>query len=209
MSEATMITAAIYTRVSTSAKSGQNGSASYDQNPEVQEQPLRELVSKRGWTLHKVYSDRASGAKEQRPGLDALMADARKGAFNALAVFRFDRFARSSKQLVLALEEFRSLGIEFVSLHEAIDTSTAMGKAMFTVTAAFAELERGTIRERVVAGIEYAKKHGTKSGRSIGRPKAIFRRDQVKVLRAQGLSWREIARAVGASIASVRRACQT
>src|SRR5215831_15506921 len=201
--------AAIYTRVSTSARCGPGDTSSYEQNPEVQEQPLRELMSQRGWSLYKVYSDRASGAKEQRPGLDALMSDARRGAFNAVVVFRFDRFARSAKQLVLALDEFRSLGIAFVSRQEALDTSTPMGKAVFTIIAAIAELERGIIRDRVVAGLEYAKKHGTKSGRSIGRPKAVFRRDQVKVLRAEGRSWREIAQALGASIASVRRACRT
>jgi DNA invertase Pin-like site-specific DNA recombinase len=83
-----------------------------------------------------------------------------------------------------------------------------MGKAVFTIIAALAELERGVIRERVAAGVEYAKKHGTKSGRSIGRPRAVFRRDQVKVLRAEGRSWREIARIMGVSIASVRRACK-
>ncbi len=135
------------------------------------------------------------------------MAEARRGAFQVVVVFRFDRFARSVKQLVLALEEFRSLGIDFISHQEALDTSTPMGKAMFTIVAAMAELERSVIRDRVISGLDYARKHGTKSGRSIGRPKAVFRRDQVKVLRAQGQSWREIARAMGVSIASVRRAC--
>jgi DNA invertase Pin-like site-specific DNA recombinase len=190
VAEETVIRVAIYTRVSTSNRSGHGDSTSYDQNPEVQEQPLRDLIAQRGWSLYKVYSDRASGAKEQRPGLDALMADARRGAIDAVLVFRFDRFARSAKQLILALAEFRSLGIAFVSRQEALDTSTPMGQAVFTIIAALAELERGIIRDRVVAGLEYAKKHGTKSGRSIGRPKAVFRRDQVKVLRAQGRSWR-------------------
>ena len=73
---------------------------------------------------------------------------------------------------------------------EALDTATPMGKAVFTIIAALAELELGIIRDRVVAGLEYAQKHGTKSGRSIGRPRVVFRRDQVKVLRAQGRSWR-------------------
>lgn len=88
-----------------------------------------------------------------------------------MVVWRFDRFARSVKQLVMALEEFRTLGIEFISHQEALDTSTPMGKAMFTIIAAMAELERSVIRERVMAGLEYARAHGTKSGRPVGRPK--------------------------------------
>src|SRR5215467_6730129 len=93
------IRAAIYVRVSTASKSQHGDAVSFDQNPEVQEQPLRELVAQRGWHLHRVYSDRMSGAKERRPGLDALMADARRGQFDVVVVWRFDRFARSVKQL--------------------------------------------------------------------------------------------------------------
>ena len=106
------------------------------------------------------------------------------------------------------MEEFRSLGIDFISHQEALDTSTPMGKAMFTIIAAMAELERSVIRERVVAGMEYARAHGTKSGKSVGRPRAIFRRDEAQQLRAQGLSWRTIARQLGVSATTVRRACQ-
>jgi hypothetical protein len=94
-----------------------------------------------------------SGAKESRPGLQALMADARRGMFGVVVVWRFDRFARSVKQLVMALEEFRTLGIEFISHQEALDTSTPMGKAMFTIIAAMAELERSVIRERGGSGL--------------------------------------------------------
>ncbi len=199
---------AIYIRVSTASKTKHGAEASYDQNPEVQEQPLRELAAQRGWIVHQVYADRASGAKERRPGLDALMADAQRGLFDVIAVWRFDRFARSVKQLVLALEEFRSLGIEFVSHQEALDTSTPMGKAMFTIIAAMAELERSIIRERVIAGLEHARHSRTKSGKPIGRPRAVFRRDLVADLRRKGLSWAEISRRTGASIGSVRRALQ-
>jgi predicted site-specific integrase-resolvase len=138
--------AALYVRVSTANKSRQGDAVNFDQGPEVQEQPLRDLVGQRGWGLHRVYSDRASGAKERRAGLDDLMRDARRGEFDVVVVWRFDRFARSVKQLVLALEEFHSLGIDFVSHQEALDTSTPMGKAMFTIIAAMAELERSVIR---------------------------------------------------------------
>src|SRR5215472_15751448 len=105
--------ASVYVRVSTASKTKHDPST-FNQNPAVQEQPLRQLIAQRGWQFRQVYSDRASGAKERRPGLDALMADARRGAFDVVLVFRFDRFARSVKQLIQALEEFRSLGIDFV-----------------------------------------------------------------------------------------------
>jgi DNA invertase Pin-like site-specific DNA recombinase len=184
--------ACIYVRVSTASKS-KHDPHTFNQNPSVQEQPLRELIVQRGWQLYRVYSDRASGAKERRPGLDALMADARRGAFDMVLVGRFDRFARNVKQLVLALEEFRSLAIDFISHQEALDTSTPMGKAMFTIVGAMAELECHMIQERVVAGMEYARLRGTKSGKPIGRPRAIFRRDEAQELRLQGRSWRQIA----------------
>jgi DNA invertase Pin-like site-specific DNA recombinase len=205
----TAIRAAAYLRVSTASKTKRGDGSSFDQDPAVQEQPLRDLIAQRGWTLYRVYSDRASGAKETRPGLDALMADARRGAFAVVVVFRFDRFARSVKQLVLALEEFRSLGIDFISYSEALDTSTPMGKAIFTIIAAMAELERSVIRERVVAGLEYARQCGTRSGRAIGRPRAVLARDQVTNLRSKGVSWRAIARKLGAGVGTVRRIYQT
>jgi len=144
--------AALYIRVSTASKSRQADTLTYDQNPEVQQKPLLDLIAQRGGELVKVYSDRASGARESRPGLNQLLADARRGQLDVVVVWRFDRFARSVRQLVLALEEFRSQGIDFVSHQEALDTSTPTGKAMFTIIAAMAELERSVIRERVVAG---------------------------------------------------------
>ena len=168
-------------------------------NPDVQAKPLLELAEQRGWTVHRVYRDRMSGTKEDRPELQALLADARRGAFQVALVWRFDRFARSVKQFVLALEEFHTLGIDFISHQEALDTSAPMGKAMFTIIAAMVELERSVIRERVmVAGLEYAKEHGTKSGKPVGRPRRVFRRDEVARLGDQEkLSWPEIARRLG------------
>ena len=197
---------ALYTRVSTTTKSRMAETMNFVQNPQVQEQPLRDLISQRGLSLYRVYSDRASGAKERRPGLNALMEDARRGLFDIVIVWRFDRFARNVKQLVLALEEFRALGIDFVSHQEALDTSTPMGKAMFTIIAAMAELERSIIRERVAAGVEHARRYGTRSGRPIGRPRAVFRTDLIKQLRESGWCWREIARKLGVNSTTVRRA---
>jgi DNA invertase Pin-like site-specific DNA recombinase len=167
------------------------------------------MAEQRGWSVVRVYSDRISGSKADRPGLNALMRDARRGAFDVVVVWRFDRFARSIEQLVLALAEFRSLGIDFVSSQEALDTSTPMGKAMFTIIGAMAELERNVIRERVVAGLEHARNHGTKSGAAIGRPRAVFDRARVVELRESGQSWRQIAAALGISTGTARTVFKT
>jgi DNA invertase Pin-like site-specific DNA recombinase len=196
--------AALYVRVSTTNRAARN-QAVFEQNPEVQELPLRQMAEQRGWTVTKVYSDRMSGSKSDRPGLNALMRDARRGAFDVVLVWRFDRFARSIEQLVLALAEFRTLGIDFVSSQEALDTSTPMGKAMFTIIGAMGELERNVIRERVVAGLEHARNHGTKSGSAIGRPRVVFDRARVIELRDAGRSWREMAAALAVSVRTVRR----
>lgn len=197
--------AALYLRVSTATKSRRGEVIAFEQDPAVQERPLRDLIAQRGWTVYRVYSDRLSGAKEVRPGLNALMADARRGAFDVVVVWRFDRFARSVKQLVLALEEFHFRGIDFISHQEALDTSIPIGRAIFTIIAAMAELERDVIRERTAAGLEYARQHGTRSGKPIGRPRAVFRHDQVLQLHGEGLSGREIARKLGVGEGTVRR----
>src|SRR6516225_6849284 len=196
--------AALYVRVSTTNRSTRN-QAVFEQNPEVQELPLRQMAEQRGWSVVRVYSERMSGATESRPGLTALMQDARRGAFDVVVVFRFDRFARSVKQLLLVLEEFRTLGIGFVSQQEALDTSTPMGEAMFAIIAAMAQLERRVIQERVIAGIEHAKARGTKSGAAIGRPRAVFDRASVVELRTAGRSWRQIAATLSISMGTVRR----
>jgi|SRR5579871_3737362 len=197
--------AAIYVRVSTSNKV--NGDA-FEQNPDVQEVPLRQMIAQRGWTLSRVYSDRMSGANGNRPGLNDLMQAAKRSEFDVVVVWRFDRFARSIEQLVLSLAEFRALGIDFVSCQETLDTSTPMGKAMFTIIGAMAELERSVIRERVIAGMEYARRHGTKSGNAIGRPKRIFDRAEVLRLRSTGMSIEMIARQMRLGVGTVVRAIQ-
>ena len=136
------------------------------------------------------------------------MEDARRGQFDVVLVWRFDRFARSIEQLVIALGEFGSLGIDFVSCQEALDTSTPMGKAMFTIIGAMAEPERNVIRERVIAGLEYARQHGTKSGKAVGRPKRIFDRSEVARLRESGLSIERIARQMGIGVGTGARVMQ-
>jgi DNA invertase Pin-like site-specific DNA recombinase len=195
--------AALYVRVSTNNRATGN-QAVFEQNPDVQELPLRQLAEQRGWSVIQVYRDRMSGSKEDRPGLKALMQDARRGAFDVVLVWRFDRFARSIEQLVLALAEFRTLHIDFVSAQEALDTSTPMGKAMFTIIGAMAELERNVIRERILAGLEHARCRGTKSGQRIGRPPVVLDRLRLVELRDAGASWRTIASTLGISTGTAR-----
>jgi DNA invertase Pin-like site-specific DNA recombinase len=129
------------------------------------------------------------------------MADARRGKFSVIAVWRFDRFARSTSHLLRALEEFSSLGIDFVSVTEAIDTSTPAGRMVFTVLGAVAELERSIIRERVVAGQRAAKRRGVK----FGRPVVAVDAAEVRRLRGEGLSWRAIAAEIGVPKDTLRR----
>ena len=182
----------IYARVSTS-----------DQNSDMQLVELREHADRRNWEIVAEYVDEGvSGSKASRPQLDKLMADARRRKFDLCLVWRFDRFARSTTHLLAALEEFKSLGIDFVSLHEAVDTSTPMGKMVFTVLASVAELERSIIVERVRAGMARAKA----KGKWIGRPRGS-RIDAVAVSRllADGLSIRKVARRLDLSVGSVQR----
>jgi DNA invertase Pin-like site-specific DNA recombinase len=161
---------------------------------------LREYSQRRGWEIAGEYVDEGiSGSKERRPALDRLMADARRRGFDSVAVFRFDRFARSVSHLARALDEFRALGIEFASLHEAVDTSTPMGRAMFHIAGAFAELEREIIRERVRAGLANARRRGKK----LGRPRAVVNPWQLRQAVSRGLSARAIARELGLSPTTV------
>jgi DNA invertase Pin-like site-specific DNA recombinase len=147
-----------------------------DQDPENQLQPLRLLAQAKGYIVVREYVDRTSGSKERRPQLDELMADAEKGRvdFQAVMVWKFDRFARSTAHLLTALKAFTDYGIAFISLTESIDTSTPMGRMIFTILGAVAEMERALIIERVNAGLRKAAKlhaagePGHKSGRPLG-----------------------------------------
>ena len=139
-----------------------------------------------------------SGAKEKRPELDRLIADAHHRHFDAVVVWRFDRFARSVSHLLRALETFRVLGIEFVSLSEQVDTSTPTGKMIFTVLGAVAELERSLIVERVKAGLRNARA----KGKHLGRPRKLRDATEIKRLRVQGVSWRAIGKKLGVAPAT-------
>src|SRR5271156_1111968 len=149
--------AAIYARVSTL----HNG-----QSPEMQLNELKEYCLRRGWVVVNEFVDEGvSGSKDSRPELNKLMADAHKRKFDVVVVWKFDRFARSVSHLLRALETFNSLGVGFVSLSEQIDTSTPMGKMIFTVLGSVAELERSLIAERVRSGLRNARAKGQRLGR--------------------------------------------
>jgi putative DNA-invertase from lambdoid prophage Rac len=197
--------AAIYVRVSTAVKARNGAENTFEQNPAVQEQPLRALAEQRGWSIARVYSDRMSGAKADRPGFNALMKDARRGLFDLVLVWRLDRWGRSVPHLLATLQELVALGIGFVSLTEALDLTTPAGRAMAGLLAIFAEFEREILRERVQAGLEYARQHGTKSGKAIGRPRRVFDREKVRALRQAGLSIEKIALQMGLGVGTVVR----
>ena len=186
--------AAIYARVSTS----NNG-----QDPGMQTRELEEYCQRRGWELAGVYVDLGiSGSKESRPELDRLMADAYRRRFDAVVVWKFDRFARSVSHLLKALDTFRALGIDFVSLSENLDTSTPAGRMVFTVLGAVAELERSLIIERVRAGIRNARA----KGKRLGRPRTGVDPARVASCRAHGRSWAEISKELGIGTGTARRA---
>jgi len=187
---------AIYGRVST------NG---HGQDVGMQTRDLEQFTAARGWTLVDSYLDVGiSGAKDKRPQLDRLMADAHRRKFDVVIVWKFDRFARSVSHLLRALETFNSLGIGFVSLSESLDTSTPAGKMVFTVLGAVAELERSLIAERVRAGLRNAKA----KGKRLGRPRVFPDARRIATLREEGLSWAKIADRLGVGEGTVYRAAQ-
>lgn len=179
---------ALYARVSTS-----------DQDTDLQLVELRRYAAARGWVIAAEFVDRGvSGAASSRPALDQLWASARRRDVDAVVVWRFDRFSRSVSDLVRSLEEFRALGVAFVSIHEQIDTSSPTGRVVFAVVAAMAEFEREILRERVRAGMARARERGVR----LGRPLKL---DALEVLRLRrdGLSVRAIAKTVGAPASTV------
>lgn len=184
--------AAIYARVSTE-----------EQNTDLQTATLKNYCELRGLKIGEIYTDVGqSGAAVSRPALDALMGDARRRRFDTVVVWKFDRFARSTQHLLAALQEFRAMGIEFISYTEGIDTATPAGKMVFTFLAAVAEFERELIRERVRAGISAARARGKRHG----RPKVPADAQEVLRLRALGHSWAIVCKQTGLSKGTAQRA---
>jgi DNA invertase Pin-like site-specific DNA recombinase len=180
----------IYMRVST-----------VDQHPETQLHDLRLMAQQRGYDLVGEYTDRITGTKAKRPGLDDLLRDARRGCFDVVLVWASDRLARSVRHFLEVLDELNHLGIEYVSFRENIDTGGPLGRAVVIIIGAIAELERNLIVERVRAGMRRAKLEG----RQIGRKPLNVDRDAVLRHRARGQSLTQIAESFQISRASVSR----
>ena len=190
--------AALYTRVSTD-----------EQNTEAQERALREYVQRRGWMVQKIYRDRGqSGANAKRPALNELMRDCRRGSVDVVVVWKFDRFARSLNALISGLELCRSLGIDFVSVTEAIDTSLPAGELVFQMIGAVAQFERSLIAERVKTGLANARANGKVLGRP---PLRKLTRAEVAELKRQrrreNTPFRELAQKFGVSVWAAHRLC--
>jgi DNA invertase Pin-like site-specific DNA recombinase len=184
---------ALYARVSTLN----------NQDPEMQLSELREYAGRRGWQIVEEFIDQGvSGCKESRPSLNRLMSDACRRKFDAILVWKIDRFGRSLKHLVNALAELAALGVAFISLRDNLDLSTPSGRLMFQIIGAMAEFERALIQERVRAGLRNAR---TK-GRRLGRPRVIVDASKIAALRAQGRSWAQITNETGVSKGTGQRA---
>ena len=182
--------AALYMRVS-----------SVDQHPETQLYDLRQMAAQRGFELVKEYTDRISGAKARRPGLDELMRDARRGRFDVVLVWASDRIACSVKHFLEVIDELNHLNIEFVSFREQIDTGGPLGRAMVVIIGAIAELERNLIIERVRAGMRRARLEG----RHIGRKPVELDREAVLRDRRCGHSLGQLARTYSVSRTTIHR----
>src|SRR5712692_4289360 len=180
--------AAIYARVST-----------IDQEPENQLQELRRYVEARGWTAVEYVDRGVSGAKDRRPALDQLLADARRRRFDVVVCWRLDRLGRNLRHLITLLDELQALGVAFVSLAEGIDATTPAGRLQMQILGAIAEFERGRIVERVRAGLARARAQGQR----LGRPKAVVPLDRLQ--RVSGLPIDEAALTLGVSRSTLKR----
>lgn len=185
---------AIYARVSTS----HNG-----QDPAMQTRELREYCERREWVVVNEFVDiGVSGSKDSRPHLNRLMTDAKQRHFDAVLVWKLDRFARSLKHLVNALAEFEALGVAFISLKDNLDLTTPSGRLMFQIIGAMAEFERSLIQERVRAGLRNARS----KGRKLGRPRLRLNLDEIVALRVSGAPLKAIAERCGVSIGTIHAA---
>src|ERR1700674_3592321 len=186
---------AVYSRVSTH----------HGQDPELQLRELREYTASRGLTIVQEYTDVGhSGSKESRPALNQLMADARRRRFDAVLVWKLDRFGRSLRHLVNALAELEALGLSFISLRDNLDLSTPSGRLMFQIIGAMAEFERSLIQERVKAGLRNAKA----KGKRLGRPPVVVDKAAVIAMRASGASWRTISGKLEIGVGTAHRIAQ-
>ena len=187
----TQQTVALYLRVSTSSQTTDN-----------QRRELETYCKRQQWKISKVYEDAGvSGAKNDRPALNEILRDARKGKFDVVCVWKIDRLARSTIHLLNVLTELNNAGVGFVSTTQAIDTTTSYGKMVLTFLGAIAEFERDTICERVKAGLSRAKEQGVR----LGRPRVGFDVNEAIRLKKAGMSWSKLAGKLNVSSATLRR----
>jgi DNA invertase Pin-like site-specific DNA recombinase len=182
--------AALYMRVST-----------VDQHPETQLHDLRQMAAQRGYEIVAEFTDKISGTKAKRPGLDQMMADARRGRVDVVLVWACDRIARSTRHFLEVLDDLNRLEVEFISFRENIDTSGPLGRAIVIIIGAIAELERSLIVERVRAGMRRARLEGQR----IGRAPLVLDNAAIQQDRQRGQSIREIAKGHRISTATVQR----
>lgn len=183
---------ALYARTSTT-----------DQHPEMQINALRKHAEERGWQIVAEYVDHGvSGRKDRRPQLDELMKHVSRGGLDVVAVWKFDRFARSVRHLVLTLDDLHARGIDFVSMQDGVDTSTPTGRFQFHILSAVAQLEADIVRSRTIAGLAEARRRGAK----IGRPRAVIDLTEARRLLAAGSSLRGAARTLKVGASTLARA---
>jgi DNA invertase Pin-like site-specific DNA recombinase len=168
----------------------------------MQESELRDYCQRRQWAVVEVYQDIMSGAKDRRPALTRLMADARRGRFNVVCVYRLDRLGRSLGHLISTVNELHAHGVKFFSLSEQLDFTCPAGEFMFSVLGAVAQFERAIIRQRVKSGVDQARR----AGKHLGRPRAVVDAGRIDSLRQAGMSWAQIGAELNQPATVCRRA---
>lgn len=182
---------ALYLRVSTK-----------DQTTDNQLHAIEKYCLQYNWQIKKIFTDEGiSGSVDKRPQLDELKEAVKVGKFDCIVVFKFDRLARSTSHLLSCLKLFQQYDCDFVSVTEGIDTSTNIGKMIFTFLGAIAEFERTLIQERIKCALDFKKKQGVK----LGRPRKGFDIKEAVKLKLSGLSWNELSKRMGVSSGTLRR----
>ena len=193
MSQKRALRVATYSRVSTSH---------HGQNPEVQSHQLKRYCEARGWAIsHEIVDHGFSGSTEVRPGLKQLLALVRSREVDAVVVVKLDRLFRSLKHLVMTLEEFQALGVQFVAVKDNVDYTTPAGRLFVQMLGSLAEFEKSLLRERTMMGLAHARAQG----KCLGRPQ-LHDPNEIRRLRAAGLSYREIRSRLGVPMGTITEA---
>ena len=196
--------AGIYVRPS--ILGGTEGHADPERDSATQEEQLRKILTQHGWDTPHVYSDDPRSIRTERPGLASLLADASDGKLDLVLLWSLDRLDLGMEQLVTTLAELHSLGVHFVSHLDGLDTTGSMGPGIVKMVTTLVDTEQRVNLERAAAGLENARRYGTRSGKPVGRPRVNVPLEEVEKLKAQGWGWRRIARKLSVSASSVKRA---